>query len=242
MAKLFIISVSLFLISALLWWLWHWLIVITEGIYLGPRLVVWLYDREAWKYDVIKAYDMEDELILLVEPILGELDGQPKPIVLDVATGTGRVPIFLFEDGRFQNEHGGRVVGLDASSKMLNIAEQSLHKFDGLFDGLMGSATRLPFPTNFFDGITCLEALEFFPNLEQSVSEIVRVVKPDGFVMVTRRAGWEAKWFFDRYYSRENFADMLKQKGLTDVVLYTWQNNYDLAIGRKPKIDEIVPN
>ena len=242
MAQLFLFSVILFALSAILWWLWHWLIVITEGIYLGPRLVIWLYDREAWKYDDIKAYEMEDELILLVEPVLGELDGQPNPTILDVATGTGRVPIFLFEDGRFQNDFGGRVVGLDASQKMLDYANQSLQKFHHLFDGLLGSADRLPFPSNYFDGVTSLESLEFFPNLEKAVDEIVRVVKPDGFVMVTRRAGWEAKWFFGRYYSRDDFAKMLRQKGLTDVVLYTWQNNYDLAIGRKPKTDEIVPN
>lgn len=242
MARLFLYVFILFLTSAAVWWLWHWLIIITEGIYLGPRLVVWLYDREAWKYDDVKAYEMEDELILLVEPVLGELDGQPNPTILDVATGTGRVPIFLFRDGRFQNNFGGRVVGLDASPKMLGYAQNSLQDFAPLFDGVLGSAGRLPFPNNHFDGVTCLESLEFFPNLEQAVDEIVRVVKPDGFIMVTRRAGWEAKWFFDRYYSREDFSEMLHQKGLADVVLYTWQNNYDLAIGRKPKTDEIVPD
>ncbi|MEM9774258.1 MAG: methyltransferase domain-containing protein, partial [Chloroflexota bacterium] len=229
-------------LSATVWWLWHWLIIITEGIFLGPRLVVWLYDREAWKYDDIKAYEMEDELILLVEPVLGELDGQPNPTILDVATGTGRVPIFLFRDGRYQNDFGGRIIGLDASVKMLDYAHGSLKGYEPHFDSMLGSASHLPFPNNYFDGITCLESLEFFPDLEQAINEIVRVVKHDGFVMITRRAGWEAKWFFDRYYSREDFGEMLRQKGLTDVVLYTWQNNYDLAIGRKPKFDEIVPN
>lgn len=240
MAWLFLLSALLFLVSAAVWWLWHWLIIITEGVFLGPRLVVWLYDREAFRYDSIKNYEMEDELILLVEPILGELEGKSSPVVLDVATGTGRVPFFLLEDGRFQKSFNGRLIGLDASRKMLDLAVKNLSHLDSACSWVQGSASNLTFADSEFELVSCLESLEFFPELEEAIDEMVRVLKPDGSLLITRRTGWEAKWFLGRHYNQEAFAQLLKQKGLTDVVLYQWQNNYDLAIGRKPKVDERV--
>ena len=242
MVWLFYLSALFFIGSAAAWWLWHWLIIITEGVFLGPKLVVWLYDREAFRYDSIKAYAMEDELILLVEPILGELQGKQSPSVLDVATGTGRVPLFLFEDGRFLNSLNGRFVGLDASRKMLDFGIKNLAESaqGSAANWVLGSAANLTFADAEFDVVTCLESLEFFPELERAINEMIRVLKPDGSLLITRRAGWEAKWFLGRYYSQEAFTKMLREKGLTDVILYQWQNNYDLAIGRKPKIDKGV--
>ena len=240
MLSLFLYSLLFFLLSALIWWLWHWLIVITEGVFFGSRIVIWLYDREAWRYDGIKGYDMADELILLVEPVLGEIEGRSNPLVLDVATGTGRVPFFLLEDGRFCDERGGRIIGLDASKKMLALAKSNLKGLEADADLLVGSASEIGFPDQTFDAVTCLESLEFFPNPEQALDEMIRVLQPDCSLLVTRRAGWEAKWFIGRYYSQKDFAALLRKKGLTDVILYTWQNNYDLAIGRKPRPSEIV--
>ena len=240
MFLLFCAALIFFLVSAAIWWLWHWLVIITEGVYLGPRIVVWLYDREAWRYDAIKEYDMNDELILLVEPVLGELQGRKKPVVLDVATGTGRVPIFLFADGRFQHKRKGGVVGLDASREMLTLAKKNLVGFESHIDFTLGSADHIPYPDQTFDAVTCLESLEFFPNLSRALDEMVRVLQPDCSLLVTRRAGWEAKWFLGRYYSKEAFVELLRSKGLVDVVIYQWQDNYDLAIGRKPQSGEGV--
>ncbi|MFK7803471.1 MAG: class I SAM-dependent methyltransferase [Anaerolineae bacterium] len=238
MAQLFLYSLFFFFASAIVWWLWHWLIIITEGVFFGSKLVVWLYNREAWRYDGIKEYEMSDELILLVEPVLGELEGRNEPLVLDVATGTGRVPLFLFKDGRFQTERKGQLIGLDASQEMLDLALKNLKGFEAYVDLTLGTVSDLKFSDNHFDAITCLESLEFFPQPELALDEMIRVLKPDCSLLITRRAGWEAKWFLNRYYSQEDFVALLRKKGLKDVVLYSWQDNYDLAIGRKPKIGE----
>lgn len=240
MAQLFLYSVILFIVSAVVWWLYHWLFIITEGVFLGPRLVVWLYDREAYRYDDIKMYDMEDELILLVEPILGELSGAKEPVLLDVAVGTGRVPLFLFKDGRFTKDLNGRVVGVDASQAMLDLADKNLSEVTGRCELLLGSADAINFADRSFDAVSCLESLEFFPNPEKAIEEMIRVLKPGGSLLITRRAGWEARWFLSRHYDQKEFVALLEKKGLTDAVLYQWQNNYDLVIGRKPNVDEVV--
>ena len=40
----------------------YWLLVVTEGAYLGPRTVRWLYDRGASTYDRVKGFDSPDRV------------------------------------------------------------------------------------------------------------------------------------------------------------------------------------
>ncbi len=212
--------------------LYYWLIVLTEGVFLGRRLVVWLYDITAYRYDKIKAYELEDEQILVVEPILAAVP-TIAPKLLDVATGTGRVPYFLMQDGRF----GGEVIGIDGSAKMLNYAAERI--------GALSADTRtkisiqhqqavpLPFEDNSFDVVTSLEALEFFPDDRAALREMVRVLRPNGFLMVTRRKEWEAYAFLWRYRSRSNMQRLVESVGVRQVQVLDWQSNYDLVVGYK---------
>ncbi len=43
-----------------------WLLITTEGVYLGRRVVIWLYDVYARRYDRIKQYDAGWEAATLV--------------------------------------------------------------------------------------------------------------------------------------------------------------------------------
>ena len=127
------------LIAAVVWLL-HWLLITTEGVFLGQRVVGWLYDLTAPKYDQIKEFDADSESAFVIWPLRRRLK-RPSPIVLDVATGTGRLPYFLLEDPAFN----GRVVGLDASGKMLRDARAKLRPH-GDRAALVGqSAQALPF-------------------------------------------------------------------------------------------------
>ena len=213
--------------------LWMWLIVITEGVFLGRRLVVWLYDITAFRYDRVKEYELEDETVLVVEPVLMLARGS-KPVILDVATGTGRVPYYLLGDARFE----GSVVAIDASQKMLEGAKEKMAEFSAetpprhTLD--LQPAYPLPYNDSSFDGVTCLEALEFFPSDKTALAEMVRVLKPGGFLIATRRKEWEAYAFVWRYRSAENMRNLLDTFNLTDIHILPWQSNYDLVIGRKP--------
>ena len=99
----------------------YWLLVLTEGVYLGRRTVIWLYDVYARRYDNIKQYDPETETYFLALPVLQRLVAVRAPLVLDVATGTGRLPLALLEQPMFQ----GRIVALDLSRKMLSVAAEA---------------------------------------------------------------------------------------------------------------------
>lgn len=87
-------------------------------------------------------------------------------LVLDVATGTGD---FVRELAK----NGYRVVGTDLSWGML---------FAGAFTTpvVQADASRLPFPTGIFDGLTCGYALRNFTDLAATFSEMARVTRPGG--------------------------------------------------------------
>ena len=190
---------------------------------MGRRVVVWLYDWTAHKYDHIKQYDADAEHFFVVRPLLFHLRHKAAPLILDVATGTGRVPLFVLESPTFN----GRIIGLDAAEKMLTLAVEKLKPFGNRVMFIQQTADSLPFPDNSFDAVTCLESLEFFPSETAALQEMVRVLRPGGTLLITRRRGWEAKAFIGRYRSREQYTDYLSALGLTEIEILPWQIDYD---------------
>ncbi len=209
----------------------YWLLVSTEGVYLGRRVVVWLYDLTANRYDDIKEYDPGDEFLLVTRPVLNALSGIARPRVLDVATGTGRVPFDLLQSPHFD----GHIVALDDSRRMLDVARRKLAPFEHRVTLIQHPAVPLPFPDKHFDAIICLEALEFFPSDEAAMYEMVRVLQPGRYLLTTRRRGREGRLFLNRYRSRDNMRQMLEQAGLRQIQFHPWQVNYDLVTGFKPR-------
>ena len=85
-----------------------WLIIETEGVYLGKRAVIALYDLYASRYDRVKQFDEAADLALISEPIMARAHPATDPLILDVATGTGRLPLIMARNGGFE----GHVIGL----------------------------------------------------------------------------------------------------------------------------------
>ncbi len=222
--------ITILLTTAVLALILYWLLITTEGVYLGRRVVVWLYDITAHKYDGIKEFEPDAEQFFLIRPLLVRLCHMPNPMVLDVATGTGRLPYFLLEAPTFN----GRVVGLDASDRMLRIAGEKLRPYGHRASLVQQVADQLPFADNQFDLVTCLEALEFFPSDTAALREMIRVLRPGGTLLVTRRKGSEAKLFLGRYRTVQQFEAVLSQLGLEEVHTNPWQVDYDQVFGRKP--------
>ncbi|GAB4276050.1 MAG: demethylmenaquinone methyltransferase [Candidatus Promineifilaceae bacterium] len=215
--------------AALLAALLYWALVITEGVFLGRRVVVWLYDITAHKYDRVKDYNPFAEEIFIIRPLRHRLRTIPAPRILDIATGTGRVPWFLLQETTFN----GRVYGLDPSARMLALAQQKLRPYKDRASLVQQAVTPLPFAANTFHAVTCLESLEFFPSDEAALAEVERVLKPGGILLTTRRRGIEARLFLRRYRSEAAFADMLTQLGFTNVEFQPWQVEYDLIFAQK---------
>ena len=114
-------ALAALLALALLWLVW-WLVIASEGVYLGQRVVIWLYDLFASRYDSVKGFEPLYEQALLARPLLDEVAPLRSPMVLDVATGSGRLPLALLGHADFQ----GRIIATDLSRGMLGIAGRKL--------------------------------------------------------------------------------------------------------------------
>jgi len=219
------IVVSGLLLAGLL----YWLLVTTEGVFLGRRVVVWLYDVTAHKYDDIKEFDDEAERFFVIRPLRHHLRHLPNPLILDVAAGTGRLSHYLLNEPDFH----GRVAGLDPSARMIGYAAAKLAAFGWRGMLVQQTAVPLPFAANTFDAVTCLESLEFFPSDAAALAEMARVLKPGGILMVTRRRGRDGRAFLKRYRNVSQFEQMLRDLGFTAVNTQPWQIDYDQVFGRK---------
>jgi SAM-dependent methyltransferase len=208
----------------------YWQFVIAEGTYLGARAVTLLYDCSAHVYERIKGFNVGDEQWFLGLPLARALEMIPAPLVLDVATGTGRLPRAVLRQPAFE----GRVIGLDLSRRMLHEAVQRTAQFADRLTYIWQDAQTLPFEDDTFDAVTCLEALEFMPDPRRVITELVRVLRPGGVLLVTNRIGDDARFLPRRAFPRDDFGSMLQQAHpLEDVKIQVWQVDYDLAWGIK---------
>jgi ubiquinone/menaquinone biosynthesis C-methylase UbiE len=215
--------------AALISGLVYWQLVLAEGAYLGQGVVTYLYDITARRYDQIKQYDAATESAFLGEPLSALLTGIADPLVLDVGTGTGRLPLTLLEQPGFR----GRVIGVDASRPMLEGAAQRLDGYEHRTLLIWRDGAQLPFADATFDCVTCLEMLEFTPRPEAQIAEALRVLRPGGILLTTRRRGWNAAIMPGKTHSVQAFRAMLEQHGIARVEILVWQVEYDLVWGLK---------
>jgi ubiquinone/menaquinone biosynthesis C-methylase UbiE len=222
------------LLAALIALFLYWQLVWAEGSYLGKRPVAWLYNLVAHRYNAIKQYDDDDDARYLGEPLMLSLQATPDPLVLDVATGTSRLPLALCKQPLFR----GHIVALDNARRMLQTATEYARDYRDRVTWVWHHAVPLPFDAATFDLVTCLEAFEFMPSTSAALRECLRVLKPGGLLGVTHRVG-SGRWLlFGKTYSTDGFAALLKSLGQIDITTQVWQYDYDLVWSIKPDADK----
>jgi SAM-dependent methyltransferase len=218
------------LILALIALFLYWQLVLAEGAYLGKRVVAFLYDITAQKYNHIKHYSAKSDAEYLGIPLSLSLQGTARPLVLDVATGTSRLPLTLFNQKSFR----GRVVALDNARQMLREATIYVAAYRDRLTWIWQHSVPLPFEDNSFDAVTCLEALEFMPSTPAALQECIRVLKPGGILVVSNRIS-SGRWQMPgKTFSKQNFEALLEALGQSDVTTQVWQIDYDLVWSIKP--------
>ena len=106
--------------------------------------------------------------------------------VLDLATGTGDIAFAA-------SDHGARVVGLDITHRMIQLArmkgqerrerqegQEGHDGQEGKTQFIVGDMLSLPFPSTSFDIVTTGYGLRNVPDLTQGIDEISRVLTPGG--------------------------------------------------------------
>ncbi len=98
--------------------------------------------------------------------------------LLDMATGTGD---FALEAMRILQPR--EILGADLSEGMLSVARQKAAGIDGLkFE--KHDCMHLTLPEGYFDAVTVAYGVRNFPDLEQGLSELLRVLRPGGRLVI----------------------------------------------------------
>ncbi len=95
--------------------------------------------------------------------------------ILDAGCGPGTYGIMLAQAG---NE----VVGVEISPGGVQVANQRAKQKGVNFTARVGDLEKLPFPDNTFDICFCGWVLHHFPDINASVAELARVLKPGGMI------------------------------------------------------------
>jgi demethylmenaquinone methyltransferase/2-methoxy-6-polyprenyl-1,4-benzoquinol methylase len=140
-----------------------------------------MFDKIAFRYDFLNRFlsvgidvGWRKKAIKLLIP------SQPK-IILDVATGTGDFALTCYEILKPK-----KIVGIDISKAMLEIGRKKI-KDAGLqkqVELLNGDSEAIFYDDDTFDAVTVAFGVRNFENLEQGLSEIKRVLKPGGKLIV----------------------------------------------------------
>ncbi len=104
---------------------------------------------------------------------------EPKKL-LDIATGTGDFAIALLKLKPTE------VIGIDISAGMLEVGRKKMidKKLDSIIHLQLGDSEDLPFEDNYFDGLTVGFGVRNFEHLEKGLSEMLRVIRKGGKVVI----------------------------------------------------------
>ena len=100
--------------------------------------------------------------------------------ILDIATGTGDLAILMTKT------KANKIVGLDISVGMLDVGRKKIKalNLDSRIEMMVGDSEKMPFEDNSFDAITVAFGIRNFETLEKGLSEILRVLKPNGVFVI----------------------------------------------------------
>ncbi|MFC2581376.1 MAG: bifunctional demethylmenaquinone methyltransferase/2-methoxy-6-polyprenyl-1,4-benzoquinol methylase UbiE [Segatella oris] len=123
---------------------------------------------------------------------------QPKTI-LDIATGTGDFAILSAKELRPQ-----RMIGIDISEGMMKIGQKKVEAegLQHIVSFKKDDCTHLSFDDNSFDAVTAAFGIRNFQNLDQGLSEMYRVLRPNGhlsIVELTTPVSFPMKQLFKLY-------------------------------------------
>ena len=140
-----------------------------------------MFDEIAGRYDFMNRFLSAGTDIGWRKKAIRVFPKNPEAVLLDVATGTADMAIMAC---KLRNPR--RVMGIDLSAQMLEIGRKKVEK-EGLVDKIelfQGDSETINVAENTFDGVMAAFGVRNFENLEKGLSEMFRVLKPGGQLVI----------------------------------------------------------
>jgi demethylmenaquinone methyltransferase / 2-methoxy-6-polyprenyl-1,4-benzoquinol methylase len=140
-----------------------------------------MFDNIAYRYDFLNRFLSAGIDIHWRRKAIKQLKNIDPKKILDVATGTADVAIMTA--GILKPD---KIIGIDISDGMLNFGRKKIKKagLENLIELLNGDSETIKFDDNSFDAVTVAFGVRNFQHLEKGLSEIKRVLKPGGKLVV----------------------------------------------------------
>jgi demethylmenaquinone methyltransferase/2-methoxy-6-polyprenyl-1,4-benzoquinol methylase len=161
-----------------------------------------MFDSIAWRYDFLNHFlSFNFDRLWRRRAIKIISKSYRTPHILDVATGTGDLAIAAMK----LNPSG--ISGIDISRKMLDIGKEKVKRkgFSGKIDLMTGDSEKIPFDDNVFDVAMVAFGVRNFSNPLKGLSEMKRVIRDGGMIMVlefSKPSGFPFKPLYNFYFRR----------------------------------------
>jgi demethylmenaquinone methyltransferase / 2-methoxy-6-polyprenyl-1,4-benzoquinol methylase len=142
-----------------------------------------MFNEIAFRYDLLNqllSFGIHNRWRKKAIRLLASYLQTPHSHLLDIATGTAD---FAIEATTFKPE---KITGIDIAEEMLLIGRKKIEqkKLSHIINLIQADSENLPFPSNYFDAATVGFGVRNFENLEKGLSEICRVLKKGGALVV----------------------------------------------------------
>jgi len=127
------------------------------------------------KYDLMNDFMSIGIHRLWKKDMINWMAPYPKKKLIDMACGTGDLGKLFLESTQYE----GKVLFVDPNSKMLEKGKKRFKKHKNI-SWKKGNAEKVPAPNNYFDYYTISFGLRNTQNINKSLKEAYRVLKPGG--------------------------------------------------------------
>lgn len=163
--------------------------------------------------------------------VINNLNCSQKDRILDIGFGNGYLIKHLAKNNK------GNFYGIEISDDMLKAASKRNSDFikQGKIHLTKGNVMDIPFENSFFDKIYTVNTIYFWESLDKSLSEIKRVLKPNGiFINAIYSKQWLDNAKFTQYgflkYTPEELEEATLRNGLNVFQVIETKKNISYCI------------
>ena len=130
---------------------------------------------------VVKKYDLMNDILsfgnhrLWKKDLINWMSPKKNSRLVDVASGTGDISKLYLKNVFLR----GRVFCVDSNSNMISVSKKKFINFKNI-KWFLGRAEKLPFKDSFFDYYSISFGIRNVTNIDQTLKEAYRVLKPGG--------------------------------------------------------------